>query len=344
MRKHTVKRGKLLLWLSCIFCAAAVSALLWGCTEKEVELSLGQTAEVDGLCEITPENVLVSPQVYAPLAKGSRKGYEAGEGKTFVIVSAQIKNISEKKLDLRRVCDCRLQPDGEEDGRTMILTLEKGQTSLGTSPLLAEGESKEVYFVMETEREGAEPVSDSEDDEDEEERTLAAFDFHGGEEEDWVYNYKLAVDTSRPVAVYEPLQMKKDLVCQGLAQLTPVKVRLTEKLEPENPGYYYNYFKGAAKGDKLLVLDLDVKNLSGGKKRVDTFYGIRVVGSDGESYVGGALAEDRDRANLVDSISLAKDSRLRTYAAVSLPKAARQGVCHIYLYAGGRYYLYRFEK
>lgn len=341
MRKHTVKRGKILLWLSCIFCVAAVFVLLWGCTEKEVILSLGETAEVDGLCEITPENILVSPQVYAPVAKGSREGYEAGEDRTFVIISTRIKNISEEKLDLRKVCDCRLQPGDEENSRTMILTLEKGQTALGTSAQFAAGESKEVYFVMETEKEGAESVSDSEE---EEERTLAAFDFHEDEEEDWAYNYKLAVDTSEPVASSEPLQLNKTIVCEGLAELTPVKVRLAEKLEPENPGYYYNYFKGAEKGDKLLVLDLDVKNLSGQKKRVDTFYGIRVVGADGESYVGGAAAEDRDRANLLDSITFAKNSRNRAYAAVSLPKTARQGICDIYLYVGGTYYLYRFEK
>ena len=332
MRKYRIKR---LLWLLCVLAAAAA---LFGCTEKEVTMAMGETIAVEGHCEITHENVLITTQVYDHVTKGSSSGYEAKEGRTYVVICAHVKNTSEEELNLQEICDFQLQRGEETDSGTKLLALKEGGAALDTSAVLEAGQSRDVYFVAET-AEDAVTFEDAGED-----NVLAAFDFRQDSEKEPVYNYKLAVDLGKPVAVYDTLNLKKTITAKGLAELTPVKVRMTKKIEPENPGYFYKYYKAVGEKDKLLVLSVTVKNLSEEKLDADEFYGIRVIGADGESYVGGVVADDEDKANITDSRTLEKKASCTTYAIANLPQEAQEGRCDIYLYVDGKYYLYNYEK
>ena len=138
--------------------------------------------------------------------------------------------------------------------------------------------------------------------------------------------------------------MKEKVIVDGLCELTPGKLRFTTKIEPENPGYFYNYFKASNKDEKLLVLYVKVKNLSSEKKDADSFYGVRIVTEDGENYIGNVVADDENKANITSYEDIGKGKNRGTYGVASIPKAAGDGKCSLYLYVGGNYYLYEYEK
>lgn len=326
MKKSLVKKLTL-----CLLIFTAVLAFC-ACGQEEVQLKMGETSVISEKAEITPKNVLVSPQVYAPLTESFSMGWEAGEGESFVVVEAVVKNLSAEDMALSDICAFRLENDEETFTEQMTASVDEGGRKLTSSPTVKAGKESTVYFVtkLEDSRVGAGSM-------------IAAFSFDA-EKEKAAYNYRLEIETAEPVAVYKKLALKEKITVDESCELTPRKLRFTKKIEPENPGYFYNYFKASKKDERLLVLDVKVKNLSGEKKDADSFYGIRIVTEDGRNYIGSVVADDENKANITAYEDIGKGKSRRTYGIASIPKAAEDGKCSLYLYAGGNYYLYEYEK
>lgn len=326
MKKSLVK--KLLL---CLMIVTAVLAFC-ACGDEEVALQMGETTVISEKAEITPKNVLVTPQVYAPLTQSFSMGWEAEEGELFVVVEARVKNLAAEDMSLADICAFRLERDEENFTEQMTAAVDEGGRKLTSYPTIKAGKESTVYFV--TKMEDAKVGADS---------MTAAFAFDT-EKEKASYNYRLSIDTSAPVAVYQKPKLKEKITIDEFCELTPSKLRFTKKIEPENPGYFYNYFKASNDDERLLVLDVKVKNLSGEKKDADSFYGIRIVTEDGRNYIGSVVADDENKANITAYEDIGKGKSRQTYGIASIPKAAGDGKCSLYLYAGGNYYLYEYEK
>ncbi|WP_251613595.1 hypothetical protein [Senimuribacter intestinalis] len=326
MKKSLIK--KLLLYLVIlagvfVFCA---------CGDAEVTLQMGETSVISEKAEITPKNVLVTPQVYAPLTQNFSMGWEAGKDESFVVVEATVKNLAAEDMTLADICAFRLERDEETFTEQMTAAVDEGGKTLTSYPTIKAGKESTVYFV--TKLEESETSAGN---------MIAAFAFDTDKDKA-SYNYRLPIDTSEPVAVYQKLELKEKVIVDGLCELTPGKLRFTTKIEPENPGYFYNYFKASNKDEKLLVLYVKVKNLSSEKKDADSFYGVRIVTEDGENYIGNVVADDENKANITSYEDIGKGKKRGTYGMASIPKAAGDGKCSLYLYAGGNYYLYEYEK
>ncbi len=326
MKKSLIK--KLLL---CLVILAGVFVFC-ACGDAEVTLQMGETSVISEKAEITPKNVLVTPQVYAPLTQNFSMGWEAGKDESFVVVEATVKNLAAEDMTLADICAFRLERDEETFTEQMTAAVDEGGKTLTSYPTIKAGEESTVYFVTKLEESEASAGN-----------MIAAFAFDTDKDKA-SYNYRLPIDTSEPVAVYQKLELKEKVIVDGLCELTPGKLRFATKIEPENPGYFYNYFKASNKDEKLLVLYVKVKNLSSEKKDADSFYGVRIVTEDGENYIGNVVADDENKANITSYEDIGKGKNRGTYGVASIPKAAGDGKCSLYLYTGGNYYLYEYEK
>ena len=133
MRKNFVK--KLVL---CLMIFTAVLAFC-ACGDEEVALQMGETTVISEKAEITPKNVLVTPQVYAPLTQSFSMGWEAEEGELFVVVEARVKNLAAEDMSLADICAFRLERDEENFTEQMTAVLPSVQ-KINDTETEAEGE------------------------------------------------------------------------------------------------------------------------------------------------------------------------------------------------------------
>lgn len=334
MKEMKKKNGRRVRGMALCLTAVMILCLMLfaaGCGDKEVEMAMGETAAAEGRAEITPVNLLVSEKVYPPLSGTFAMGWEADEGKVYAVLEAKLKNLTDKEAKIQDLCRFQMVIGEETYGNTVAAAVTENGSKLDRSKTIGAGKTARVYLITELD---ADAVS-------EESSLQMAFPEDDAEP---AYNYKLAVDTTKRLAVCEELAKGKTIKAKDLGEITLKKVRFTKKIEPENPGYFYRYFEAREKDEKLLVLDLEVKNLSAKDRAASDFYGMAVVTEDGEEYIGGVAADDANKANITTSETIAKGKSRTTYGIANLPKAAGKGKCTVYIYIDGTWYSYVWEK
>lgn len=317
------------IWiLLLILCGAAI---LWSCAEQEVSMSMGEKTVVEDSFEFTPKNVLVSDQIYPPVSGSFPMGWEVeDDSKTYVALTAEVKNLTETSVSADQICDFHLLSGETTYDSTMTAVLEDGETNLNSGGGIPSGETRTVYFIVEYDKDAVSK------------ETAAEFAFNQQNEDEPVFNYKLTVNTTEPVAVTKELKFDEKITVDGLCELTPKSAKFADKIEPANPGYYYNYYKAQSADDRLLVLTINVTNLSGEEKDAYLFCGMNAVSAD-KVYVGGVVADDEDRANITQYETIDKNGQRTIYGIANMPKEAENQTCDIYLYAGGEYYRYTLK-
>ena len=327
---RTMKRRGLAL---CLTAMSILCLMLFvsGCAEKEVAMAMGETTVAEERAEITPVNLLVSKKVYPPLADNYAMGWEADEGKVYAVLEAKLKNLTDKEAKIQDLCRFQVVIGEETYGNTIGAAVTENGSKLEQSKTIGAGKTAKVYLITELD---AEAVS-------EESSFQMAFP---EDDKEPVYNYKLAVDTTKRLAVCRELVKGETVTAKGIGEITLKKVRFTKKIEPENPGYFYRYFEARESDERLLVLDMKVKNLFGKERDAASFYGMTVVTEDGGEYIGGIAADDENKANITTGQTIGEGKSRMTYAIANLPKAAGDETCTVYVYIGGDWYSYVREK
>lgn len=329
-KSNTIKRRGLVFFLT----AAAVLCLILfvsGCAEKENAMTMGETTVVEERAEITPVNLLVSKKVYPPVADNYAMGWEAEDGKVYAVLEAKLKNLTDKECKIQDLCQFQMVIGEETYGNTIAAAVTENGSKLDRSKAVGPGKTAKVYLITELD---AKAVS-------EESSLQLAFP---EEDKEPSFDYHLAVDTTKRLAVCKELVKGDTVTVKNVGEITLEKVRFTKKIEPENPGYFYRYFEARKSDERLLVLDMKVKNLSGKKRDAGSFYGVTVVTEDGEEYIGGTAADDASKANITTSETIGNGKSRMTYGIANLPKAAGDGKCTVYVYIGGEWYSYVREK
>ena len=203
----------------------AVLCMLFGLAScgKSVELHFDETAVVEDCVEFTAKNVIVSSQVFPPVCDANPMGWVMDEAdKTYVTIVATVKNLTEEELTTEQLWTnfSIYMKDDYVDGSIVALITKNG-TKLSDSGSIKAGKTGTVYFITE--------IAKSDLDESME----AEFDFDGT-------TLRLNIDGTKPIAVYETLQLKETYTVSGLGKVTPKKLSFMNELEPSNPGYTYD--------------------------------------------------------------------------------------------------------
>lgn len=325
MKKETLKKVVILALAICTILT------IYACGgEKDVTMKLGEKTTVEGYVEFTPVNVLVSDKVFPPVTGTYPMGWTAKTGKTFVIVIADVKNLSDEAIKASSFCKYKLSIGEDSFNSSMTNVVTDEGTKLSSSLSIEAGKTETVYFVVEMD---ANAVN---------KETLAEFAFTKDDDEP-VFNYKLTVDTTKPFAVVKKLELNKKISVDGLCELTPTDVKFTKKIVPSNPGSFYNYYQANGSNEKLLVVNMKSKNLSDAKKAAYKLYGVTAI-YDGSTQIGGVVADDENKANIRQNEEIGAGANRTTYGVVTLSKKAEKAKCDLYIYLNGTYYQYTYGK
>ena len=325
MKKDTLKKAVVLALAVCTIFA------IYACGgEKEVTMKLGEKTTIGEDLEFTPVNVLVADKVFPPVSGSYPMGFTAKSGKSYATVVAKVKNLGEEDIKASDLCAFRLSVGEDTFTANMINALTDNETKLSSSVTLKAGATETFYFITEIDTSAANK------------ETLAEFAFTKDGDEP-IYNHKLTIDTTKPFAVTEKLELNKKITVDGLCELTPTTVKFLSKIVPSNPGYYYNYYKAQGADNKLLVVNMKTKNLSEKEKNAYDFYGVTAF-YDGISNAGTVVSDDEKKANITQYEKLSAGTSRTTYGVLNMSKKAEKGKCDIYIYAGGTYYQYTYKK
>lgn len=330
MRKKEWNKRRFTLSLTVVM-ILCLMLFVSGCGDKDVAMTMGESTTALERVEITPINLMVSKKVYPPLSGSYAMGWESDGGKVYAVLEATVKNLTDEKMEIKDICRFQMVIGEETYGNTILAAVTENGSKLERSAKVGAGKTIHLYLITEIDEDAVSPES-----------TLQLSFAENDDNPE--YNYSLPVDTTKRLAVCKELVRNKTVKVKNFGSITLEKERFTKKIEPKNPGYFYQYFSARDSGEKLLVLDLKVKNLSGKKRDADSFYGVTVVTEDGEEYIGGVAADDKNRANIKTGETIGKNETRMTYAIANLPKEAGKGKCTVYIYIDGSWYSYVWKK
>ena len=292
---------------------------LSGCIRTK-DVAVGETATVKNHVEFTLENVMISPEVFPPSNGSNPMGWICEDWeKTYVTLIAKIKNLGDEELTTTELwVHSFLHVDGKLEDMKIVASVEENGTVLNDEGSIAVGESKIVYLIAE----------------------LAKIDLSkvGKAEVDFgMTTVSMSVDTNQPFAVAKTISMGESYKIKGLGKVVPKRIQFTDALEPEKPGYTYDYYTPQTEEDKLLVLTTETTNTTK-KKRNPIRYLNLIVFTDEHVYHGDVVAEDEHQANITDEEMLNAGERRKVYGIVNLPKSVKKEDCQIYVYLNGAYY------
>ena len=313
MKKTIMK--KIVLLVVTLLLMSVVSA----CGE-EVSLTLGETTTVEQQAEFTADNIIISPKVFPPISGDNPMGWVMDdESKTYVTIITTIKNLSSEALTIEDLwVNFGVILDGEYTDGTIVAVETEYGTKLDDSKPVAAGETETVYYITEVAKADLSKL------------TAAEFDFGKT-------TLALNVDTSKKVALAEPLNMDESYRIKGLGTVTPKSIKFMEELEPSNPGYSYDYYAPQTADDQLLVLRTKTENTSKKKKAAYRYLNMMVY-VDETVYLGDVVADDAHAANITGSETLSAGEERNVYGMVNLPKSVKKADCEIYVYLNGKYY------
>lgn len=318
MQKRMMKKAVVLLAVLCML-------FVFTACGKTVELTLGETTTVEKHVEFTPENVIISSQVFPPISGTDPMGWVVDdEDKTYVTVIASIKNLGSEAMTTDDLwVDFFVILNEEYVDGTIVAVTTENDTKLNDNASIEPNQTETVYFITEVAKNELDKL------------TRVEFDFSGS-------TLSLTVDTTKSVARYESLTMKETYKVKHLGNVIPQKMSFMSELEPSNPGYTYDYYVPQTDNDKMLVLTTKTENTSKSKKAAYRYLNMLVF-AGGDEYLGDVVADDAYSANITGSEKLGAGDERNVYALVNLPKSVKKADCEIYIYIDGMYYQYQMK-
>ena len=316
MKVSSIKKIVVTLLLGCLLFVFA------GC--GNTDLTMGEVKELGGKVEITPENVLVSSQVFPPVWSEEPMGWVTnGTHKTYLTFVAKVKNLQEDALTVNDLWQAfSLYAKTEYTDCDIVAIVTKDGTCLDDDAEIKSGKTRTVYFIKEIEEI------------DRYEQMEAVFDFDGAPKA------RIAFDGKRNVAVYEELSLKSPIKAENFGTVEISDVGFVEKLSPENPGYIYDYYAPKSEDEKLLLIEAEVENTSKKNQYAASYLNV-VAFADGYEYYGDLLLETQYTVQSAAGEQIEAKDTCKVVGAVSLPKTLKLEDLDIFVYVNGAYY--RFD-
>ena len=290
---------------------------------RSLEMTMGEPAVIEDWVEITPENVLVSTQIFPPVWCENPMGWIAGEdNKVYVAFVAKVKNLRETALTVNELwAPFSLLMKTEYSECDIVSIVTKDGTCFDDKGKIQPWQTETVYFVKEIEEI------------DRQEEMEAVFDFDGAPKARVVFNGKSSV------ACWKSLTLKKPLRVSSQSSIQVRKVHFADKADPDNMGYIYDYYAPKSEDEKLLLIETTVKNIGTQKQLITKNFDV-VAFADDKEYLGDLLLEDEFTLKPVGhQVIKAKESK-RLIGAMSVPKNLKLDDLEIYVYVDGTYYRY----
>lgn len=313
--------------LMCIsLCACATDGGSGKSTEKNkgedyIDISFKDTNVLPDTAELTFSYAFATDTLTPPIASGIYTYYQADSGKVFLVLAADVKNTSEKSVDVSSVFEASIKIDGEKIPASFYL-IEDGGSSISAYGDIDALSTAAVYIAFSVD-------SDAVD----EPFTLTLKDNDGNK---YRGEFTLASMKSDDKVV-----LGKTISTDNF-ELTVNDVYFDAALYPPHASGYYHYFE-AADGKTYLIISCSVKNLKGTDLKYDSIAGVSCVYNEKYRYDSFLVIEEDGGADLNNFTSMYSISPLDSgnlYYLIEMPQEVETGSIVISIRVANECYTY----
>lgn len=317
----------ILAMLMCIsLCACATDGGSGKSTEKNkgedyIDISFKDTNVLPDTAELTFSYAFATDTLTPPITSGIYTYYQADSGKVFLVLAADVKNTSEKSVDVSSVFEASIKIGGEKIPASFYL-IEDGGSSISTYGDIDALSTAAVYIAFSVD-------SDAVD----EPFTLTLKDNDGNK---YRGEFTLASMKSDDKVV-----LGKTISTDNF-ELTVNDVYFDAALYPPHASGYYHYFE-AADGKTYLIISCSVKNLKGTDLKYDSIAGVSCVYNEKYRYDSFLVIEEDGGADLTSYTNMYSISPLDSgnlYYLIEMPQEVETGSIVISIRVANECYTY----
>ncbi len=317
----------ILAMLMCIsLCACATDGGSGKSTEKNkgedyIDISFKDTNVLPDTAELTFSYAFATDTLTPPITSGIYTYYQADSGKVFLVLAADVKNTSEKSVDVSSVFEASIKIGGEKIPASFYL-IEDGGSSISTYGDIDALSTAAVYIAFSVD-------SDAVD----EPFTLTLKDNDGNK---YRGEFTLASMKSDDKVV-----LGKTISTDNF-ELTVNDVYFDAALYPPHASGYYHYFE-AADGKTYLIISCSVKNLKGTDLKYDSIAGVSCVYNEKYRYDSFLVIEEDGGADLNNFTNMYSISPLDSgnlYYLIEMPQEVETGSIVISIRVANECYTY----
>ena len=317
----------ILAMLMCIsLCACATDGGSGKSTEKNkgedyIDISFKDTNVLPDTAELTFSYAFATDTLTPPIASGIYTYYQADSGKVFLVLAADVKNTSEKSVDVSSVFEASIKIGGEKIPASFYL-IEDGGSSISAYGDIDALSTAAVYIAFSVD-------SDAVD----EPFTLTLKDNDGNK---YRGEFTLASLKSDDKVV-----LGKTISTDNF-ELTVNDVYFDAALYPPHASGYYHYFE-AADGKTYLIISCSVKNLKGTDLKYDSIAGVSCVYNEKYRYDSLVVIEEDGGADLNNFTNMYSISPLDSgnlYYLIEMPQEVETGSIVISIRVANECYTY----
>lgn len=286
------------------------------------KINFSEPLELDE-AELRFRACMTGPEVRPPIRETFYTVHEAGEGKTFLILCAELVNLDKQEHRVEELAELELSVSGEKERLKpeRIYAVTDGGTEIERDPVLEPQQSRLLLFAFEIP----------------EEQENARFDLRVTDRKG---NLRSGSFSEEELTELCPELVPGEPVEGPHLVLTLEKVFFTEKLIPSNPKGYYSTFS-APEGKSLLVVRISFKNLMGTGICFDKLADVHCLYAGKYHYDSSCVFEKADGSDLNSfpgNYSLDPlDTRSCCYL-IAVPPELQQGPAVITVFCDGVYY------
>ena len=307
-------------------CACATDGGSGKSTEKNkgedyIDISFKDTNVLPDTAELTFSYAFATDTLTPPITSGIYTYYQADSGKVFLVLAADVKNTSEKSVDVSSVFEASIKIGGEKIPASFYL-IEDGGSSISTYGDIDALSTAAVYIAFSVD-------SDAVD----EPFTLTLKDNDGNK---YRGEFTLASMKSDDKVV-----LGKTISTDNF-ELTVNDVYFDAALYPPHASGYYHYFE-AADGKTYLIISCSVKNLKGTDLKYDSIAGVSCVYNEKYRYDSFLVIEEDGGADLNNFTNMYSISPLDSgnlYYLIEMPQEVETGSIVISIRVANECYTY----
>lgn len=285
---------------------------------EKLEVDLKNTNSVEDIIEYTIKTIETTSKLEPSVVSGIYTYYEPEAGNTLLHIEMDVKNLSNKDIDIRNVMKVTFEIAGKEYSAQPVLE-EEDDFAYTTS--MKQLMTARIHFFTNI-------PADSATDE-------INLDITINEES---YEATFDLEEVKPEKNY--VKKGDKLTKEDLSEVTIKSIKFTDKVEPSNPSSYYTYYEVKDTSNTYLALKVNVKNLKGDGLDADQVMNAKLIYNDKYTYDCFSTIEKDGTFSYTNITSIDPLKKSVMYYLFEVPKEVKDGEVELQInYAGDKYFI-----
>lgn len=284
----------------------------------KLEVDLKKKNSVEDIIEYTIKTIETTSKLEPSNVSSFYTYYEPDDGNTLLHIEMDVKNLSDKDIDIDDVMKVTFTIDGNKYSAQPVLEEEDDFAYTTSIKQLMTGR---IHFFTNI------PTD------------LATDEIN--------LNIKINDKSYETTFDLEEVKPEKNYVKKGdklskkdLSEVTIKSIKFTDKVEPSNPSSYYTYYEVKDTSNTYLALKINVKNLKGDSLDADKVMNAKLIYNDKYTYDCFSTIEKDGTFTYTNITSIDPLKKSVIYYLFEVPKEVKDGDVELQInYAGDKYFV-----